>query len=77
MPTFVVFSSIGISRQFFRFISTMETETVASRNVVDLLLNEEFYSGICGITPPTLGEELFSGTLQVGAGEDPVFGWDC
>jgi prenylcysteine oxidase/farnesylcysteine lyase len=55
----------------------METETVASRNVVDLLLNEEFSSGICGITSPTPGEELFSGTLQVGVGEDPVFGWDC
>ncbi|EDR15109.1 uncharacterized protein LACBIDRAFT_300931 [Laccaria bicolor S238N-H82] len=62
---------------FEPFVSTMETETVASRNVVDLLLNEEFSSGICDITSPTPGEELFSGTLQVGAGEDPVFGWDC
>jgi prenylcysteine oxidase/farnesylcysteine lyase len=26
----------------------METETIASRNVVDLLLHEEFGTGICG-----------------------------
>ncbi|TFK76732.1 hypothetical protein BDN72DRAFT_890547 [Pluteus cervinus] len=32
---------------FEPFISTMETETISSRNVVDLLLNEEFDSGIC------------------------------
>lgn len=77
MSTFVVFSIIGIILQFSRFISTMETETVASRNVIDLLLNEEFSLGICGVTSPTPGGELISGTSQVGAGEDPVFGWDC
>lgn len=52
---------------YFRFISTMETETVASRGVVDLLLKEKFGQGICptGVNsnPP--------------AGSDFIWGWDC
>ncbi|KAJ7462764.1 Prenylcysteine lyase-domain-containing protein [Mycena galericulata] len=50
---------------FEPFISTMETETLSARNVVDMLLREEFQSGICG--PPSDKEET----------EDYVFGWDC
>jgi len=45
----------------------METETVASRGVVDMLLKKEFDQGICpeGIksNPP--------------AGSEFVWGWDC
>ena len=45
----------------------METETVASRGVVDLLLKKKFGQGICpeGVTsePP--------------AGSEFVWGWDC
>lgn len=57
-----------------RFISTMETETVASRNVVDLLLNEEFGSSICGqrIAGSTKGD-VATGI----ADKDFVIGWDC
>lgn len=48
----------------------METETIASRNVVDLLLNETFGTGICGPVQEA------NKTLP----EDPnnfVLGWDC
>ncbi|KAJ7596706.1 Prenylcysteine lyase-domain-containing protein [Mycena floridula] len=64
---------------FEPFISTMETETVASRNVVDLLLNEEFDASICppkiaaSPKPPTLREAFTF--LQ--AEEDFTLGWDC
>ncbi|KAH7875610.1 Prenylcysteine lyase-domain-containing protein [Lentinula edodes] len=56
---------------FEPFISTMETETLASRNVVDLLLNEEFSSSICG--------PRISGSTKDTAAPDSdfVFGWDC
>ncbi|OAX43623.1 FAD/NAD(P)-binding domain-containing protein [Rhizopogon vinicolor AM-OR11-026] len=57
---------------FEPFISTMETETIASRNVVDLLLHEEFGMGICGA--------LLSGTENTtltAASDDFVLGWDC
>ncbi|KAI0035817.1 FAD/NAD-P-binding domain-containing protein [Vararia minispora EC-137] len=47
-------------------VSTMETETIAARNVVDLLLSEQFASGIC---PP--GQELASNATGF------VYGWDC
>lgn len=49
----------------------METETLASRNVVDLLLNEEFSSSICG--------PRISGSTKDAAAPDSdfVFGWDC
>ncbi|KAG8751744.1 hypothetical protein FRC14_007636 [Serendipita sp. 396] len=52
---------------FETFISTMETETVASRGVVDLMLKEMLGDGICpsGVSsPPPEGEEF-------------VWGWDC
>jgi len=50
---------------FEPFISAMETETLASRNVVDLLLREKFYSSIC----PTGKKENASAEF--------VYGWDC
>ncbi|KAJ3826223.1 Prenylcysteine lyase-domain-containing protein [Lentinula raphanica] len=56
---------------FEPFISTMETETLASRNVVDLLLNEEFSSSICGPRISASTKE----TAPVDA--NFVFGWDC
>jgi prenylcysteine oxidase / farnesylcysteine lyase len=45
----------------------METETIASRNVVDLLLREKFNSSIC-----PLDEEKGKGSS-----EEFVYGWDC
>jgi prenylcysteine oxidase/farnesylcysteine lyase len=51
----------------------METETIASRNVVDLLLNEAFGTGICGskISGQDANETL------TGYPADFVLGWDC
>ena len=49
-----------------RFISCMETEIIASRNVVDLLLQEKFNSSIC-----PLDEK------EKEAPEGFVYGWDC
>ncbi|KAF8504494.1 FAD/NAD(P)-binding domain-containing protein [Russula emetica] len=54
---------------FEPFISCMETETIASRNVVDLLMREKFNSSIC-----PLDEEKREGA-SVHAGF--VYGWDC
>ncbi|KAF7339982.1 Prenylcysteine lyase [Mycena venus] len=53
---------------FEPFISTMETETLASRNVVDMLLKDSFESGICGPAGTPLNDT---------DKEDYVFGWDC
>jgi prenylcysteine oxidase/farnesylcysteine lyase len=47
----------------------METETLASRNVVDLLMREKFNSSIC-----PLDEEKREGA-SVHA--EFVYGWDC
>ncbi|KAF7354883.1 Prenylcysteine lyase [Mycena sanguinolenta] len=53
---------------FEPFISTMETQTLASRNVVDMLLKDSFDSGICGPAGTPLNDT---------EKEDYVFGWDC
>ncbi|KII86384.1 hypothetical protein PLICRDRAFT_164925 [Plicaturopsis crispa FD-325 SS-3] len=59
---------------FEPFISTMETETISSRNIVDLLLHEHFGLGICG-PRVSISEEL-SGVQQA-EDENFVLGWDC
>jgi prenylcysteine oxidase/farnesylcysteine lyase len=51
----------------------METETIASRNVVDLLLNEAFGIGICGLK---ISSHEANETLA-GDPADFVLGWDC
>ncbi|KAJ7101021.1 Prenylcysteine lyase-domain-containing protein [Mycena crocata] len=51
---------------FEPFISTMETETLASRNIVDMLLEDLFESGICGSVTP-----------ENESAEDYIYGWDC
>ncbi|KAI0683508.1 FAD/NAD(P)-binding domain-containing protein [Earliella scabrosa] len=52
-------------------ISTMETETIASRNVVELLLQEQFNAGLCK-TQDAEGDEPVKEK-----GKDFVYGWDC
>ncbi|TFK83419.1 hypothetical protein K466DRAFT_555076 [Polyporus arcularius HHB13444] len=52
-------------------ISTMETETLAARNVVDLLMQEQYDAGLC---KPHLTEEGETARVPV---EDFVYGWDC
>lgn len=54
-----------------RFISTMETETIASLNVVDLLLQDHYGRGVCG---QKKGEEYDTAAPLA---EDFVWGWDC
>lgn len=51
--------------RYCRFISTMETETISARNVVELLMQEEFNASICASKPSD----------DVPA--DYVYGWDC
>ncbi|KAH7930566.1 FAD/NAD(P)-binding domain-containing protein [Leucogyrophana mollusca] len=60
---------------FEPFISTMETETISSRNVVDLLLHEEFGSGICGSLLSGTNSSEERGTNATP--DDFVLGWDC
>lgn len=55
---------------FEPFISTMETETIASLNVVDLLLQDHYGRGICG---QKKGEKHEPSTPAA----DFVWGWDC
>ena len=57
-----------------RLISTMETETIASRNVVELLMREQYDAGLC---PPQKEEVEGDGDEVLHKGEDFVYGWDC
>ncbi|PFH54745.1 hypothetical protein AMATHDRAFT_72501 [Amanita thiersii Skay4041] len=78
LPPTTTFPPVKLDRGFFYvnafepFISTMETETVASRNVVDLFLNEEYQLTLCGARLPSTDD---SATTE--AGDDFVYGWDC
>ena len=49
----------------------METETIASRNVVDLLLHDEYNAGIC---PASAADEDSAVEKH---DEKFVLGWDC
>jgi prenylcysteine oxidase/farnesylcysteine lyase len=56
----------------------METSTVASRNVVDLLLNEEFEgAGVCRRSLSADDGQHQIQKLAEGPKEEFVFGWDC
>ena len=58
----------------------METETISSRNIVDLLFREEFNSGICGPSPilPVDLDLTSQDVLKSEAVNKPfVLGWDC
>ncbi|KAF8349812.1 Prenylcysteine lyase-domain-containing protein [Amanita rubescens] len=61
---------------FEPFISTMETETVASRNVIDLLLNEEFQTSLCGARISG-SEENATVQVPLQDEQDFIYGWDC
>ena len=58
-----------VSDGTYRLISTMETETIASRNVVELLMKEQYDAGLC----PPRAEEDTEAPLK----DDFVYGWDC
>lgn len=62
----------------------METETISSRNIVDLLFREEFDSGICGSTNPAIpleDSDVASEVVLKSEGgvnnKSFVLGWDC
>jgi len=68
----------------------METETISSRNIVDLLLNEEFNTNICGASSTSDSESIDSkldsendttrtneATMTDQDKDDYVYGWDC
>ena len=48
----------------------METETLSSRNIIDLLLREKFNSSIC----PFDEKKMVNGP---GTSAEFVYGWDC
>ncbi len=50
----------------------METETIAARNVVELLMQEEFDASIC-----KSDEEAILLTDDEDSHKDFVYGWDC
>ena len=59
----------------------METETISSRNIVDLLFREEFNSGICGSSAALpVDSDLDSHHVLKNEGalnKSFVLGWDC
>ena len=55
----------------------METETIASRNVVDLLLRKEFSSSICGSLVSGSETGVHENATRVLESNGFVLGWDC
>lgn len=67
----------------------METETISSRNIVDLLFRERFGSDICGKSVRSVQVELndegeqtvlpeeTNKTEHKAVDDDFVLGWDC
>ena len=57
----------------------METETISSRNAVDLLLQDEFDANICGqqISASESDHQDIIKTHPKTKSSNFVFGWDC
>jgi len=56
---------------FEPLISTMETETIAARNVVELMLVDQFDTpGLCPLSPEGQDD-------APSVGDGFVYGWDC
>jgi len=86
LPPTTTFPPLRVDKGFFYvnafepFISTMETTTLAGRNVADLLLQEEFGSGLCLKAPSPIDTEqevLHTPSSTVAEDKDFVLGWDC
>jgi len=83
-PT-ATFPPIKLDRGFYyvnafdSIISTLESSIVSGRNVADLLLQEDFSSGICvKSTPePYADQEVFDIPPPPQPPVDFVYGWDC
>ncbi|TFY56537.1 hypothetical protein EVG20_g8889 [Dentipellis fragilis] len=80
LPPTSTFPPIKLDRGLFYvnafepFISTMETETLASRNIVDWLLREEFGAAICPAKPADADSAEPEPRPKA---KDFVYGWDC
>ncbi|THH12832.1 hypothetical protein EW146_g7327 [Bondarzewia mesenterica] len=99
LPPTTTFPPIKLDRGFFYvnafepLISTMETETIASRNVVEQLLREEYGTSLCApVANETVAPVNETGTAEQVVVEnveeeeqsqpqpdavDFVYGWDC
>lgn len=66
----------------------METETVAARNIVDIIFRERFWQDICGNQVEVEEEDILNTQDQVvlkeekpvvksESDEEFVYGWDC
>ena len=57
----------------------METETVAARNVVELLMKEQFDAGLCKTDTTPLADDKTSEQIDEGRPQEKefVYGWDC
>jgi len=65
---------------FDSIISTLESSIVSGRNVADLLLREDFSSGVCAkpSSEPYAEQEVFDMHSSPQAqGSEFVYGWDC
>jgi prenylcysteine oxidase/farnesylcysteine lyase len=65
---------------FDSIISTLESSIVSGRNVADLLLREDFSSGVCAepVSGPPVDQVVFEVPLSPQApGSEFVYGWDC
>ncbi|KAI0828535.1 Prenylcysteine lyase-domain-containing protein [Trametes gibbosa] len=79
LPPTTVFPPVKLAEGFYYvnafepLISTMETETIAARNIVDLLLQEQFDAALC--KPSTSDTDPAASSYADAA--DFVLGWDC
>ena len=65
---------------FDSIISTLESSIVSGRNVADLLLREDFSSGVCvaSTSEPYADQEVFDiPPPPQTPGPEFVYGWDC
>lgn len=74
-PPVVVAKGLYYVNSFEPFISTMETETVSSQNIVDMLFRERFGTDICGVNarvavnlPTSAPEETVLDQVVLGEG---------
>ncbi|KAF6766488.1 Prenylcysteine lyase-domain-containing protein [Ephemerocybe angulata] len=86
LPPTTTFPPVKLDNGFYYvnsfepFISTMETETISSRNVVDLFLNEHFQTGICGsniAASPEAPNDTTPASKAVPEDDSLIYGWDC
>ncbi|KAJ7071486.1 Prenylcysteine lyase-domain-containing protein [Mycena amicta] len=67
-PDIKLAAGLYYANSFESFISTMETQTISSRNIVDMILEEHFDgASICGKRQGNTTKDA----------DDYIYGWDC